>query len=83
MWRMPLSSACQRSADWNSEPEVWGSPRPRGNLLEHVLDELNGGLLIESVIDAQDPQPGAVVEGSELVEALIACSHRSLEFMSI
>jgi hypothetical protein len=35
--------------------------------LEDVVDEADGGLLVEGRVDAQHPQPGAVVDGGELV----------------
>ena len=41
-----------------------------GELLEDVVDELDGTLLVEALKDAQDPQPGAVVNGCELVVTL-------------
>ncbi len=40
---------------------------PEGQLLEHVVDELDGGLLVEVVVDTQHSEPGAVVDRSELV----------------
>ena len=35
--------------------------------LECVVDELDRRLLVQSVIEAQDAQPGAVVDGGELI----------------
>jgi hypothetical protein len=42
-----------------------------GQALEHVVDELDGHLLIEAVVDPEDAQPRAVVDGGEL-EVLLA-----------
>ena len=38
-----------------------------GQAFQHVVEELDGRLLVELGVDAQDPQPGAVVDGGELV----------------
>jgi hypothetical protein len=38
-----------------------------GQLLEDVVDEADRGGLVEPVVDAQDPQPDAVVDRGELV----------------
>ncbi|MFK0234341.1 hypothetical protein [Streptomyces vinaceus] len=35
--------------------------------LEDVDEELDGGLLVAPRVDPQDPQPGSVVDGGELV----------------
>ena len=40
---------------------------PEGQLLEHVVDELDGGLLVEVVVDAEHAKAGAVVDRGELV----------------
>jgi hypothetical protein len=36
-------------------------------LLQDVVGELDGGALVEPRVDAQHSQPGAVVDGGELV----------------
>jgi hypothetical protein len=41
-------------------------------LVEQEVSELDRGLLVELVVDPQDPQPGAVVDGGELVILLPA-----------
>jgi hypothetical protein len=41
-----------------------------GETLQHVVDELDRRLLIELGIDPKHPEPGAVVDGGELVELL-------------
>jgi hypothetical protein len=38
-----------------------------GEPLQDVVEELDGRLLVELRIDAQHPQPGAVIDGGELV----------------
>jgi hypothetical protein len=38
-----------------------------GQAFQHVVEELDGRLLVELRVDAQDAQPGAVVDGGELV----------------
>ena len=38
-----------------------------GEPLQDVVGELDGGALVEAWVDAQDPEPGAVVDGGELV----------------
>jgi hypothetical protein len=40
---------------------------PEREALQDVVDELDGCLLVELGVDAQDPQAGAVVDGGELV----------------
>ncbi|MFE5541408.1 hypothetical protein ACFQ78_37565 [Streptomyces sp. NPDC056519] len=35
--------------------------------LQDVVEELHGGPLVASRVDPQDPKPGAVVDGGELV----------------
>jgi len=40
---------------------------PEREALQDVVDELDGRLLVELGVDAQDPQAGAVVDGGELV----------------
>ena len=44
---------------------------PEGQLLEHVVDELDGGLLIEVVVDPQHSEPGAIINRCELVVLLL------------
>jgi hypothetical protein len=44
-----------------------------GQAFQHVIEELDGGLLVELGVDPQDPQAGAVVDGGELV-VLAACA---------
>jgi hypothetical protein len=33
---------------------------------QHIIQELDGRLLVELRIDAQHPQPGAIIDGGEL-----------------
>ena len=40
---------------------------PEREPLQHIVQELDGRLLVELGIDPQDPQPGAVVNRGELV----------------
>src|SRR4029453_14616865 len=40
---------------------------PEREPLQQVVEELDGGLLVATVIDAQHAEPGAVVDGGELV----------------
>ena len=40
---------------------------PEGQLFEHVVDELDGGLLVEVVVDAEHTEPRAVIDRGELV----------------
>jgi hypothetical protein len=40
---------------------------PERQPLQHVVDELDGRLLVELGVDAQDPEVGAVVDRGELV----------------
>ena len=40
---------------------------PEREPLQEVVEELDGGLLVAPVIDAQHAQAGAVVDGGELV----------------
>ena len=40
---------------------------PERQSFQQVVEELDGGLLVELGVDPQDPQPGAVVDGGELV----------------
>ena len=42
-----------------------------GELGQHVVDELHGALLGVAFIDPQDTNPGAVIDGGELVVALL------------
>src|SRR4249919_1575657 len=48
-------------------------------LLEHVVDELNRGLLVEPVVDPQHPDPRAVIDRGELVVLLPRALQRSDE----
>ena len=41
-----------------------------GQLLEHVVDELDRGLLIQAVVDFENAQSGAVVDSGVLVVLL-------------
>jgi hypothetical protein len=50
-----------------------------GQLLEHVVDELDRGLLVEAVLDAKYPNPRAVIDGGELIVAFLAAAKRSDE----
>jgi hypothetical protein len=43
---------------------------PERQPLQHIVQELDGGLLVELGIAAQHAQPGAVVDGGELVVRL-------------
>jgi len=45
---------------------------PERELVQQEVSELDRGLLVEPVVDPQDPQPGAVVDGGELVVLLPA-----------
>lgn len=45
---------------------------PERELIQQEVRELDGGLLVEPVIDPQDPQAGAVIDGGELVVLLPA-----------
>ena len=45
-----------------------------------MVDELNGGLLVESVVDLEYPKPSAVVSGGVLVMPLASARDRSDEF---
>jgi hypothetical protein len=40
---------------------------PEPEPLQHIVQELDGSLLVAPVIDAQHAQPGAVVDGGDLV----------------
>ena len=40
---------------------------PERQPLQHIIQELDGGLLVALGVDAQHPQPDAVVDGGELV----------------
>ena len=53
-----------------------------GQLLNHVVDELDRGLLIQPLVDPQDPQPGAVIDGGELV-VLLAHSLDGLDELDV
>jgi hypothetical protein len=39
-------------------------------LLQHVVDELDRGALVQPVVDPQDADPGAIVDRRELVVLL-------------
>src|SRR5579864_7948961 len=41
-----------------------------GKLLEHVVSKLDRGLLIQAVVDLEDPKSGAVVDSRVLVMLL-------------
>mgnify|MGYP001820665967 CR=1 FL=1 len=43
---------------------------PEGQLREDLVDEADGRSLVGPVVDAQDPDAGAVVDGGELVVLL-------------
>jgi hypothetical protein len=45
---------------------------PERKLIQQEVGELDRGLLVELVVDPQHPQPGAVVDGGELVILLAA-----------
>ena len=47
-----------------------------GQALEHVVDELDGHLLVESVVDPEHAKPGAVVDGGELLVLLARAGDR-------
>jgi len=40
---------------------------PEGQLLEDVVNELDGGLLVQLSVGLEDAEPGAVIDGGELV----------------
>src|ERR1039458_5943767 len=76
----PRSRTCQWKADWNSAPlSGLDHHDAEGQLLEHVVDELDGGLLVEVVVDPEHPEPGAVVDGGELVVLLARAPDRRHE----
>src|SRR5216684_3542223 len=43
---------------------------PKWELLEDIVGEVDGSLLVQLPVDLQDPKPGAVVDGRELVVLL-------------
>jgi hypothetical protein len=49
---------------------------PEGQLLEQVVDELDGGLLVEVVLDPKHAEPGAVVDRCELVVLSLGAADR-------
>src|ERR1700682_945468 len=53
---------------------------PEGQSLQDVVDELNRCLLVESVVELEDPEPSAVVNSSELVVPLASAGNRGDEF---
>ena len=68
MWRIPRSRTCQWNFDWNSEPlSVWTASTWKGEFLEDVIEELDGGELVVLRIDPQHTQSGAVVDCCVLV----------------
>ena len=50
-----------------------------GQFGEEIVEELDGGLLVAFRVDAQHPEPGAVVDGGELVETFPSPSDRGDE----
>ncbi len=56
---------------------------PERELLEHVVEELDGRGLVQSVVEPQDPQAGAVVDGGELVVLLRLPGNGAMNFTSI
>jgi hypothetical protein len=71
---MPRSRRCQWKEPWNSAPLNVGLDDLDGEreLGQHVVHELDGALLRVAFVDPQHPDPGAVVDGGELVVALLA-----------
>ena len=63
MWPMPLSSRCQWNADPNSWPFGLDLVDGEGQLGHDLVHELDRGLLVAAGVGAQDPEPGAVVDG--------------------
>ena len=53
-----------------------------GQLLEHVVDELDGRLLVQALVDPQNPQAGAVVDGGVLV-VLLALAFDGLDELDV
>jgi hypothetical protein len=51
----------------------------KGQPLQDVIDELNGGLLVEPVVDLEDPEPSAVVDCRVLVVPLAGAGERGYE----
>ena len=49
-------------------------------LLQDVVDALDGGLLVEPFVDLEDPEPGAVIDGGVLVVLLANPLDRLDEF---
>jgi hypothetical protein len=39
-------------------------------LLKHIVQEPDGSLLVQPVVDPQDPDPGAVIDRGELIVLL-------------
>ncbi len=76
---MPLSRTCQWQADWNSAPLNVGLDDLdlERQALDDVVEELDGGGLVQRRVDPQHPQPGAVVDRGEL-EVLVAPAAASL-----
>lgn len=51
--------------------------------MQHVVDELDGDLLVALGIDAQHPQSRAVVDGGELVEPFASSSRDGFEKLDV
>ena len=54
-----------------------------GESLEHVVDELDGRLLVEGPVDTQHAEPGAVVDGGELEVLLVGRSLDGLDELHV
>ena len=68
---MPRSKTCQWKPDWNSAPlSVWIDSTLNGGPFQHVVQELDSGLLVIAGVDAQHAYARAVVDGGELVVLL-------------
>lgn len=71
VWRMPRSRTCQQKPVRGLGTVVcMDRLSPERQPLQHVVRELDGGLLVVPRADAQHPDAGAVVDGGELVVLL-------------
>ena len=67
-WPAPLSRTCQWKLAPNSTPVVGlDDLDPERQPRQHIVQELDGALLVELGVDTQHAQAGAVVDGGELV----------------
>jgi hypothetical protein len=54
----------------------------KGNFREDLVDEADGRPLVGSIVDPQDPDPGAVVDSGELV-VLLACARQRCDELDV